>query len=97
MDFPGQLDRILELAASGGFEVHLRTAELEPLVSRAERLANRIAAAVLAAAVIDALVELSATRTRPHSRRRLRLSPAVAGLGAFAGDVARRRRRAQVR
>ena len=96
VDFPGQLHRILELAASGGFEVHLRTAELEPLVGRAERLANRIAGAVLAAAVIDALVELSATRTRPHSRRRLRLSTAVAGLGAFAGDVARRRLRAQV-
>ncbi len=95
LDFPGQLHRILELAAGGGFEVHLRTAELEPLVSRAERLANRIAAAVLAAAVIDALAELSATRARPHSRRRLRLSTAVAGLGAFAGDVARRRRRAK--
>jgi ubiquinone biosynthesis protein len=97
VDFPGQLHRILELAASGGFEVHLRAAELEPLVSRAERLANRIAAAVLAAAVIDALAELSALRTRPHRRRRLRLSTAVAGLGAFAGDVARRRRRAQGR
>ena len=96
VDFPGQLHRILELAASGGFEVHLRTAELEPLVTRAERLANRIAAAVLAAAVIDGLAELSATRTRPHGRRRLRLSTAVAGLGAFAGDVTRRRRRAQV-
>ncbi|HUE26423.1 MAG TPA: AarF/ABC1/UbiB kinase family protein [Solirubrobacteraceae bacterium] len=97
VDFPGQLLRILELAASGGFEVHLRTAELEPLVGRAERLANRIAAAVLAAAVIDGLAELSATRTRPHGRRRLRLSTAVAGLGAFAGDVARRRLRARVR
>jgi ubiquinone biosynthesis protein len=84
VDFPEQLHRILELAASGGFEVHLRTAELEPLVSRAERLGNRIAAAVLAAAVIDALVELSTTRARPHSWRRLRLSTAVAGLGAFA-------------
>ena len=97
VDFPGQLHRILELAASGGFEAHLRAAELEPLVSRTERLANRIAAAVLAAAVIDALAELSALRTRPHSRRRLRLSTPVAGLGAFAGDVARRRRRAQRR
>jgi ubiquinone biosynthesis protein len=97
VDFPEQLHRILELAASGGFEVHLRTAELEPLVRRAERLANRIAAAVLAAAMVDALVELSSTRTRPHSRRRLRRSTAVAGLGALAGDVARSRRRAQGR
>jgi ubiquinone biosynthesis protein len=97
VDFPEQLHRILELAASGGFEVHLRAAELEPLVSRAERLANRIAAAVLTAAVIDALAELSSARTRPHSRRRLRLSTAVAGLGAFAADSARSRRRAQPR
>ena len=97
VDFPEQLHRILELAASGGFEVHLRTAELEPLVTRVERLGNRIAAAVLAAAVVDGLVELSSIRTRSRSRRRPRLSTAVAGLGAFAGDVARSRRRAQVR
>jgi ubiquinone biosynthesis protein len=97
VDFPEQLHRILELAASGGFEVHLRTAELEPLVGRVERLGNRIAAAVLAAAVVDGLVELSSIRSRSRSRRRPRLSTAVAGLGAFAGDLARSRRRAQVR
>jgi ubiquinone biosynthesis protein len=72
-DFPEQLHRILELAASGGFEVHLRAAELEPLVSRAERLANRIAAAVLAAAVIDALAALSTTRARRGRKATLRL------------------------
>jgi ubiquinone biosynthesis protein len=94
-EFPEQLHRILELAASGGFEVHLRTAELEPLVGRVERVANRIAGAVLAAAVIDALAELSSSRTRPNSRRRLRVTTAVAGLGAFAGDAARSRRRAR--
>jgi ubiquinone biosynthesis protein len=69
VDFPEQLHRILELAANGGFEVHLRTAELEPLVGRAERLGNRIAAAVLAAAVIDGLAELSASRRRRRSNR----------------------------
>jgi ubiquinone biosynthesis protein len=95
VDFPEQLHRILQLAASGGFEVHLRTAELEPLVSRAERLSNRIAAAVLAAAMIDAVAELSSTRHRPHSRRRVHRSKGVAGLGVFVGDVARSRRRAR--
>jgi hypothetical protein len=35
--------------------------------------------------VIDALAELSATQTRPHRRRQLRLSTTVAGLGAIAG------------
>jgi ubiquinone biosynthesis protein len=65
VDFPKQLHRVRELAASGGFEVHLRTGELEPLVSPPSGLANRIAAAARAAAVIDALAELSATR-EPH-------------------------------
>jgi ubiquinone biosynthesis protein len=96
VDFPEQLHRILELAATGGFEVHLRTAELEPLVSRAERLANRIAAAVLAAAVIDGLAELSSTRNRPNRRRPLRLSRVVVGSGVFAGNVGRNRRRERV-
>jgi ubiquinone biosynthesis protein len=74
VDFPEQLHRVLELAASGGLEVHLRAAELEPLVSRAERLANRIAAAVLAAAVIDAVAELSSARNRRYSRRISRIA-----------------------
>ena len=97
VDFPGQFHRILKLAASGGFEVHLRTAELEQMVDRAERLANRVAAAVLAAAVIDAVAELYATRTRSHRRGRLQLSTALAGLGGFPGQVTRRRRRAKAR
>jgi hypothetical protein len=92
LDFPGQLHRILELASSGGLEVHLRTAELEPLVSRAGRPSNRIAAAVLAAAVIEALLELSATRKRTQRRGRRRLWTALPSLAAFAGDPVRRRR-----
>jgi ubiquinone biosynthesis protein len=38
--------------------VHLRASELEPLMSRAERLGNRIALSVLAAALIDAGTQL---------------------------------------
>jgi ubiquinone biosynthesis protein len=53
-DLPGQLRRALNVLDDGGFDVHLRASELEPLMSRAERLGNRIALAVLAAALIDA-------------------------------------------
>jgi predicted unusual protein kinase regulating ubiquinone biosynthesis (AarF/ABC1/UbiB family) len=63
------------------------------LARRAERLANRIAAAVLAAAVVDALAELPAARARPRRWRRLRLASAVAGLGALAGEVVGAHRR----
>jgi ubiquinone biosynthesis protein len=72
-------------------EVHLRTAELEPLVARAERLGNRIAASVLLAAVINGVVELAAAdRVHPRDWR----APArVAALGAVGGYVAWRRGR----
>jgi ubiquinone biosynthesis protein len=72
VDMPGQLHRALEVVAGGGFKMHLGTDELDPLVARGERLGNRIAAAVLAAAAIDALAELYAARARPR-RRRMRI------------------------
>ena len=53
-DLPGQLRQALRILDDGGFDVHLRASELEPLMSRAERLGNRIALSVLAAALIDA-------------------------------------------
>jgi hypothetical protein len=40
-EFPGQLRRLLDAVEAGGIEVHLRAAELEPLVTRLERVANR--------------------------------------------------------
>jgi ubiquinone biosynthesis protein len=97
LDFPDQLHRILELAASGGLDVHLRTAELEQTAKRLERLGNRIVVAVLAAAVLDALAELYATRTRPHGRGGPRPSTALAGVGKLARDLARKRRRGRIR
>jgi ubiquinone biosynthesis protein len=60
VDLPGQLHRVLEVLASGGVELHVRTSELEPLLARAERVGNRIAVSVLAAALIDGLAGLAA-------------------------------------
>ena len=57
-DLPSQLRRALNILDDGGFDVHLRASELEPLMSRAERLGNRIALSVLAAALIDAGTQL---------------------------------------
>jgi ubiquinone biosynthesis protein len=57
----------------GGFDVHLRAAELEPIVARAERLGNRIAISVLLAAVIDAVAQLVG-RAGNGARRRARAS-----------------------
>ena len=70
IDFPGQLHSLLELLTSGGLEVRLRNDQLESQVNRAERLANRIAAAALAGGVINAVAVLYATRTRPRGAGR---------------------------
>ena len=88
-DFPGRLDRLLKTVESEGLEVRLRTDELEALLSRAERIGNRIAVAVLAAATIDGLAGLAAVRRRRRRRSRARQLGASA---TVAGLVARRRR-----
>jgi ubiquinone biosynthesis protein len=88
-DFPARLDRLLKTVESEGLEVRLRTDELEALLTRAERIGNRIAVAVLAAATIDGLAGLAAERRRRRRRSRARQLGASA---TVAGLVARRRR-----
>ena len=70
VDLPGRLDRLLGSVESGGLEVRLRTDELEALLARAERVGNRVAASVLAAALIDGLARFAVQRRR--HRRSLR-------------------------
>jgi ubiquinone biosynthesis protein len=73
VDLPPRLDRISEALETGGLEVHLRPDEMDAVLARAGRLANRVAASVVAAALIDGLVQLSARRRHmPRLRRRRR-------------------------
>ena len=90
VDFPGRLDRLLKSVESGGLEVRLRADELESLLTRAERIGNRIAVAVFAAATIDGLAGLAVERRR---RRRKSLAQQLGPEFGVAGLVARRRRR----
>lgn len=64
IDLPRRLNRISEAIETGGLEIHVRTDEMDALLARAERLANRVAASVLAAALINGLVQLGARRQR---------------------------------
>jgi ubiquinone biosynthesis protein len=94
VDFPGRLDRLLKSVESGGLEVRLRADELESLLTRAERIGNRIAVAVFAAATIDGLAGLAVERRRRRRKSRAQqLGPEFGALGTVAGLVARRRRR----
>ena len=97
MELPGQLHRLLAVLDEGGLEVHLRAAELEPLVARTERLGNRLVAGGLAAAFIEGLAELMAVdpkRWRHVQGRLLAGGVGAAGtLGAYLAWTARRGKR----
>jgi ubiquinone biosynthesis protein len=90
-ELPGQLRRILEVIGDGEFEVHLRTDEMQDLVGRIERLGNRVAISILAAAVIDALSELASHKDGARSRRRLLLTTGLGALTSFGAYEAFRR------
>jgi ubiquinone biosynthesis protein len=68
-ELPDHAHRVLSVLEDGGFDVHLRAAELEPIMARAERLGNRIAISVLLAAVIDAVAQFAGRTGRGGSRR----------------------------
>ncbi len=91
VDLPGQLHRVLEVLASGGVELHVQASELEPLLERAERVGNRIAASVLTAALIDGLAGLAAGngglgRNGRRALGRYWLQALVSnGVGAYTG------------
>jgi ubiquinone biosynthesis protein len=73
VELPSRINRISEAIDAGGLPVHLRTDEVDALLKRTERLANRVAASVLVAALIDGMAQLSTRRRRaPGMRRRKR-------------------------
>ncbi len=90
-DLPRRLNRISEAIETGGLEVHVRTDEMDALLARLERLGNRIAASVLAAALIEGVVQLAMWRRRHRSRLRWGRRPASAKPTASARPLRRRR------
>lgn len=90
---PGQLRRLLEMVADGQLNVHVRTDELEEIVHRFERLGNRVAMSILAAAVIDGLSELAAHQRVRRDWRRPVLAAGLAALSSAGGYLALRQSR----
>lgn len=84
---PGQLRRLQAMLDSGGPEVHLRTADLEPLVGRIEVIAQRIVVGMVAAAFIRGVG--SAVGSDPGRLKdwRVQLPLVGAGMGT-AGSLA---------
>jgi ubiquinone biosynthesis protein len=69
LEAPTRLRRILDRADRSGIEVHLRAAELEPIVARTERIGNRLVAGLITAALINGVggLVVSEKRWRPWS------------------------------
>lgn len=59
VDLPDLLRRVVDTLDTGGLEVHLRAAELEPLVGRMERIGNRLVAGMISAALIGGVGALT--------------------------------------
>jgi ubiquinone biosynthesis protein len=66
-ELPARLNRISEAIETDGLEIHLRTDEMDALLARVERLGNRVVASVLAAALIDGVVQFGTWRRRRRS------------------------------
>ncbi|QEW04265.1 ABC1 kinase family protein [Microbacterium lushaniae] len=69
LELPTRLRRVIDTVDRNGLEVHLRAAELEPLVGRAERIGNRLVAGVITAALINAVGQFIARDSRWRSRQ----------------------------
>ena len=94
-NLPDKIRRLLDVL-DDGVEVHLRSEELVPLVSRAERIGNRLVAGMIVAAFVRGIGELTAA---DQERLRTWQNALVAGgagvvtaLGSYLVWTARRRK-----
>jgi ubiquinone biosynthesis protein len=89
VDLPELMRRLTALLDRGGFDAHLRADELEPLVKRTERIGDRLVAAMILSAVIDALAHIFYSEQAQSStlRKQLRVTAVALGLplGAYVG------------
>ncbi|TFV85162.1 AarF/ABC1/UbiB kinase family protein [Microbacterium sp. dk485] len=94
LELPTRLRRAIAAVDRNGLEVHLRAAELEPLVGRAERIGNRLVAGVITAALINAVGNFIARDSRWKSRQSALVSAGVTVVTTLSGYLlwtARRR------
>lgn len=88
-ELPQRLRRVFDLIDANGVEVHLRAAELDPLVRRVERIGNRLVAGVIAAAFIRGVGELtSADRKRWRAWEGPLIGVGLGAAGALAAYLA---------
>jgi ubiquinone biosynthesis protein len=85
LELPTRVRHLLEAADRSGLDVHLRTAELEPLVRRTERIGNRLVAGMITAALIVGIGEVVPTEQRWRSSKRGLIGVGAAVTGSLVG------------
>lgn len=90
LEAPEGLRALATVLQRGGFDVHLRTAELQEVVREADRIGNRIVAGVIAAALINGVGQIVANNAGRWQPWQGPLVAAGAGtLGALGAYLAR--------
>ncbi|GAA4044878.1 ABC1 kinase family protein [Agromyces indicus] len=96
LEAPGVLRRLIDAADGSGMQVHLRAAELEPLVARTERIGNRLVAGMISAALITGVGSIVTSERRFRRWEGTLLGTGLGVLGTLGGylvvTAARRRR-----
>jgi ubiquinone biosynthesis protein len=95
VELPGRTRRVLEILDTTGMQVHLRAAELEPLVERVDRVGTRLVAGMITAALINGVggIVMGDRKWRSWGAPLLRAGVTVVGiLSGFLVWTARRRR-----
>lgn len=94
LDAPRTVRHVAAVLERGGFDVHLRTGELEPLLDRAEKIGNRVVAGLITAALINAIGELvSDEPTRFRNWPGALFSAGIGGVVSLGGYLALTARR----
>lgn len=96
LDVPGVLRRVIDQVDTTGLQVHLRAAELDPIVGRVERIGNRLVAGMIGAAFISGIGNVVSRERKWRSWEGAMVGTGLGVLsatGAYLAWTARRRGR----
>lgn len=88
LDLPAVLRRIIDQADSAGIQVHLRAAELEPIVGRVERIGNRLVVGMITAALISGIGNVVSRERKWRAWEGTMVGTGLGMLGAMGGYLA---------
>lgn len=96
LEMPGVVRRVIERVDTTGVQVHIRAADIEPMVGRIERVGNRLVAGMISAALITGIGGIVSSERKWRSWEGTLLGTglgAIGGLGAYLAWTSRRRSR----